>query len=259
MSWITMFNDFHSRAIAEAYPESVRVLYDTLIYEFNKAFWSPELIYSERELSRLTCLSPATIHRSLKFLSDRKYIKTWRTRNKTVFKLLGDAVPQPQTRSTNEANSEHLRSNREAESLVCYTTHAKTKDFKTEDKDDDASAKDVAGVTVTGLESYALAIPLNSPKSDANDIHDVWFRVFNTKLTGDDALTLEMLAGKDYAKAVAAIERTKAKNPARPFAYFKAVYDGLKAPMPQPSQQKKSVTTTGDDFINEQLKLAGVI
>lgn len=256
MSWIDMLNDFHSRAIAEAYPESVRVLYDTLTYEFNKAFWPPELIYSERELSRLTCISPATIHRSLKFLSDRKYIKTWRTRNKTVFKLLGDAVPQPQTRSTDEANSEQSWSSREAKSLVCYTTHAKTKDFKTADRDEDASAKDVAGVTVAGLESYALTIPLNSPKTDANNIHNVWFRAFNTDLTGNDTLTLEMLANKDYAKTVTAIERTKAKNPTKPFAYFKAVYDGTPT---QPSPKKKSVTTTDKDVISEQLRLAGVI
>ena len=132
MSFVDLFKSFHSRAIAEVYPASVRVLFDSFLYDFNVAYWSPELIYSERELSRLTGLSQSTIHRAIKFLSDRGIIKTWRTRNKTVVKLLGNAVPQPQPRAGNESAMNQTRINSESKSLISYTLNSVGE--KTEDR-----------------------------------------------------------------------------------------------------------------------------
>lgn len=108
MSLIDLFKEFHSRAIVDVYPPSARALFDTFIFDFNAAFWPEERVYSERELSRLTGLTPATTHRSLKFLADHGHIKTKSSKRGTVVKLTGV------TWSTNEAPVEHQRSTNEA-------------------------------------------------------------------------------------------------------------------------------------------------
>lgn len=108
MSLIDLFKEFHSRAIVDVYPPSARALFDTFIYDFNAAFWPEERVYSERELSRLTGLTPATTHRSLKFLADHGHIKTKSSKRGTIVKLTGV------TWSTNEAPMKHQRSTCEA-------------------------------------------------------------------------------------------------------------------------------------------------
>ena len=111
-------NAFHEKAIVQVYPTSVRVLYPYLLYKFNKAYWAEELSYSQREMAQETNLSVATVNRSLKFLSDRGYIKTWKSRGRTIIKLLGTSAKQ-------QCNSG------ETSRAVCYTRTRE--DVKTKD------------------------------------------------------------------------------------------------------------------------------
>lgn len=88
---IELFKDFHSQAVEGKYPASSRALYYFFIGELNKRYWATdELSYSERELADLVGLSKSTIHDAVKFLCDRKFIKTSRDKAKTrtFFKIL---------------------------------------------------------------------------------------------------------------------------------------------------------------------------
>ena len=116
MGFIDLFKDFHREAIRQEFPTSARVLYDILLYEFNGRYWTEEIGFSERDLSVLTGLSAATVHRAVKFLSDRNFIKTRRAKHGTAFKLLGENVPEEmkQPRSSNEAVVKQERSSNEA-------------------------------------------------------------------------------------------------------------------------------------------------
>ena len=93
MGFIDLFKDFHREAIRQEFPTSARVLYDTLLYEFNGRYWTEEIGFSVRDLSLSTGLPVSSTHRAIKFLSERGYIKTFRTKQGTGFKLLGDNVP----------------------------------------------------------------------------------------------------------------------------------------------------------------------
>lgn len=266
MSYLDLLKEFHSRAIAEVYPPSARVLYEGLLYDFNAAYWKPELIYSERELSKLTGLSPATVHRAIKFLSDRGIIKTWRTRNKTVVKLLSQAVPQPQSRSDDEANVKQSRSKSEAKSLVSYTPHAKTEDLKDRDSRADAHVceGDVAGATKPQV-SNTRTLPLSSPTSsdvDANRIHEEWVKEIGQSLRKDQLAELAKLASEDYTRAQVAIARTKAQKLSKEkrqeklsdaFAYFKAVYFKLTADEVAKQAPTKAIPPKYTDTTEQEL------
>ena len=115
MSLIDLFKEFHSQTVEKAYPVNARLLGYWFIGEFNEAFWQEELSYSESELSRLTGIPQASIHRAVKYLCDRGHLKTWRKQKtgKTIFKLLSDKLPSKQERSTNELPTKQQRSNSE--------------------------------------------------------------------------------------------------------------------------------------------------
>lgn len=136
MGFIDLFKDFHREAIRQEFPTSARVLYDILLYEFNGRYWTEEIGFSERDLSVLTGLSAATVHRAVKFLSDRNFIKTRRAKHGTSFKLLGENVPEEmkQSRSSNEAVVKQERSSCEAvEANPNIRVRDKTEDIKTTD------------------------------------------------------------------------------------------------------------------------------
>ena len=114
MSLIDLFKGFHYRSTLEGFPPSARVLYFVLIGEFNARFWQTEISYSVRELSGLTGLSIASVHRATKFLADRAYIKTWRKGNRTIFRLLGD-VPQNSACNENAELSKQTCNNLETQ------------------------------------------------------------------------------------------------------------------------------------------------
>lgn len=90
MSLIDLFKEYHSQTVEKEYPASARLLGYWLIGEFNKAHWAEELSFSERDLCRLTGLPASTIHSAIKYLCDRRIIKTWRKQKtgRTIFKLL---------------------------------------------------------------------------------------------------------------------------------------------------------------------------
>lgn len=90
MSLIDLFKEYHSQTVEKEFPASARLLGYWLIGEFNKAHWKEELSFSERDLCRLTGLKESTIHSAIKYLCDRRIIKTWRKQktSRTIFKLL---------------------------------------------------------------------------------------------------------------------------------------------------------------------------
>ena len=106
MSMIDLFKEFHSQAEEREYLPAARLLGYWFIGAFNEAFWQEELRFSETELSRLTGIPNASIHRAVKYLCDRGFLKTWKKNNKTIFKLLSDKVPPPLGRSTGEVTVE---------------------------------------------------------------------------------------------------------------------------------------------------------
>lgn len=144
MSLIDLFKWFHYRSTLEGFPPSARVLYFVLLGEFNARFWQNEISYSERELSGLTGLSNASVHRAIKFLADRAYIKTWRKGNRTIFRLL-DVVPESSARSETTKIAAQSRSEVETqtERSAVFAIPATREDLrqKTEDNNvDDVDA-----------------------------------------------------------------------------------------------------------------------
>lgn len=130
MSLIDLFKEFHSQAVVYAYPMSARALYFTLLGDFNAAYFPEERVYSERELSRLTGLTPTTVHRTLKFLADRGHIKTKATKRGTVI-ILNEA-PVKHERSTDEAPAKQS----EGIPNIRARKDVKTLDVKTKSRED---------------------------------------------------------------------------------------------------------------------------
>lgn len=87
MSLINLFKEFHRDAIQQEFPPSTRVLFDTLLYKFNEAFWTDKLVLSERELISLTGLPKTTVNDAKRFLAARRIIKITPFKNKTAYSL----------------------------------------------------------------------------------------------------------------------------------------------------------------------------
>lgn len=123
MSLIDLFKGFHYRSTLEGFMPAARVLYFVLLGEFNARYWQTEISFSVRELSGLTGLSIASVHRAIKFLADRAYIKTWRKGNRTIFRLLGD-IPQNVACNTATEKTEQARNKAETqtERLAVFAT-----------------------------------------------------------------------------------------------------------------------------------------
>lgn len=123
MSLIDLFKGFHYRSTLEGFMPAARVLYFVLLGEFNARYWQTEISFSVRELSGLTGLSIASVHRAIKFLADRAYIKTWRKGNRTIFRLLGD-IPQNAACNTATKITEHAcnKPETQAASLAVFAT-----------------------------------------------------------------------------------------------------------------------------------------
>lgn len=90
MSLIDLFRGFHSEAIQQEFPSSTRVLYYTLLGEFNSARWIDKLAFSERDLMQLTGLKKSTLHDAKHFLTSRHIIKCAPFKNKTSYSLVTD-------------------------------------------------------------------------------------------------------------------------------------------------------------------------
>ncbi len=230
MSLIDLFKEFHSRAIVYAYPLSVRALFDTILYDFNAAFWPEERVYSERELSRLTGLSAGTIHRALKFLSDRGHIKTHSTKRGTVVKLL------EHPRSTDEAPVEHPRSTREAvggSSTIRAREDVKTSDFKTlREPESRARARAAAPVNESVFDTWANEMHRPLGASERYELAD-----------------LEEEFGTEKIKA--AIVATRQKFHWATFANFKTVLKGDNHRAKSGNTGNSSVNATSGERISE--------
>ena len=136
MSFIDLYRELHADKIQQEFPPSSRVLIDTLIGEFNSARWIDSLVFSERDLVRLTGLKKTTLHEAKHFLTAREYIKCTPFKNKTRYVLgdklkgwlnrpAGDRLP-----TTNRPLTDQLPTTFENSNI-----HArdKTEDFKTLD------------------------------------------------------------------------------------------------------------------------------
>ena len=65
---IEVYRGFWSEAIALGYPASARVLFDTVMYKLNEAYWAAEVMLSERELMRMSQLPKTTLHEAKEYL-----------------------------------------------------------------------------------------------------------------------------------------------------------------------------------------------
>ena len=102
MSLIDLFKDFHHDAIQQEFPPSARVLFDTLLYKFNEAFWTDELVLSERDLTQLTSLPKTTLNEAKHFLASRHIIKVTQFKNKTAYSLNSTFFSQTERRPVSD-------------------------------------------------------------------------------------------------------------------------------------------------------------
>lgn len=211
MNLIDLFKEFHSRAVVCAYPLSARVLYFTLLGDFNAAYFPEERVYSERELSGLTGLSPEPVHRALKFLADRGHIKTKKTKRGTVIQLCTCQAPAKHEPSTCQAPA------KQSISLISYTQN---QDEKTKKEEEES-----AGASESKLVTDSTEM----------DVHDLWEHETGFALHGSVAYELESLE-KTYGRESfhSALIKAVQSNTANRlnFNYFKKVLENLNKPKP---------------------------
>ena len=118
---IDLFKEFHRNATQQEYPPSSRVLYMTLLGEFNSARWPDSLVLSTRDLTQLTGLPTTSVHRAKQFLTSKGIIKCRPFKNKTSFSLT------EQSRNSNGTVAEQSRNTFENPNIRAR------EDVKTED------------------------------------------------------------------------------------------------------------------------------
>lgn len=123
MTLIDLFKEFHRNATQQEYPPSSRVLYMTLLGEFNSARWPDSLVLSTRDLTQLTGLPTTSVHRAKQFLTSKGIIKCRPFKNKTAFSL-----PTEQSRNSNGTVTEQSRNTFENPNI-----HVREEDVKTLD------------------------------------------------------------------------------------------------------------------------------
>lgn len=114
MTLIDLFKEFHRNATQQEYPPSSRVLYMTLLGEFNSARWPDSLVLSTRDLTQLTGLPTTSVHRAKQFLTSKGIIKCRPFKNKTSFSLTEQSrntngTVTEQSRNTSENPNIHVR------------------------------------------------------------------------------------------------------------------------------------------------------
>lgn len=119
---IDLFKEFHRNATQQEYPPSARVLYLTLLGEFNSERWPDSLVFSTRDLTQLTGLPTTSVHRAKQFLTSKGIIKCRPFKNKTSFSLT------EQSRNTNGTVTEQSRNTSENPNI-----HVREEDVKTLD------------------------------------------------------------------------------------------------------------------------------
>lgn len=218
--------------------------------KFNQAHWAETIQVEDAELLKLICwydktgkpTSIDTIRKAKARLKKKGFIdfEPGKGNRPTEYRLIR-LYPTDTPADTPTNTPADL-------GVVSYTRMREdVKDFKDfKDREDDGRVRegDVAEATKPQVSNTSV-LPLKSPisETDANEIHDVWFKAFDEPLLGDNALKLEQYAKEDYAKTQAAIAKTatakakKAKggNPlTNPFAYFQTVYNDESSEQTQP-------------------------
>ncbi|MBR0062158.1 MAG: hypothetical protein IJP68_11850 [Selenomonadaceae bacterium] len=122
MTLIDLFKEFHRNATQQEYPPSSRVLYMTLLGEFNSARWPDSLVLSTRDLAQLTGLPTTSVHRAKQFLTSKGIIKCRPFKNKTSFSLT------EQSRNTNGTVTEQSRNTSENPNIRVREEDVKTLD-----------------------------------------------------------------------------------------------------------------------------------
>lgn len=144
MSFIDLYRELHADKIQQEFPPSSRVLIDTLIGEFNSARWIDSLVFSERDLVRLTGLKKTTLHEAKHFLTAREYIKCTPFKNKTRY-VLGDKLKEWLNRPAGDRlpTSNRPLTDRLPTTFENSNIHArdKTEDLKTKDLSAPATAR----------------------------------------------------------------------------------------------------------------------
>lgn len=231
MSLIDLFKEFHRDAIQQEFPPSARVLYDTLLYKFNEAFWIDKLVLSERDLTQLTGLSPASVHRAKHFLASRQIIKCTPFKNKTSYSL-GEAVMK-QLRSSNEAVMKQSWSSREAvggSSYIRVREDVKTLDVKTSPLPTDTTARVCAPVN------------RNSEEADLDAIVDRWqelrFGRLNIEMVSELELLLKKHGFDKINRAMTEAAESNGKSQGVSFKFFKAVLENTGKPTQKAGEKR---------------------
>ena len=146
MSFIDLYNGLHSEATQQGFPPSARVLIYTLVGEFNSARWIDSLVFSERDLIRLTGLKKTTLHEAKHFLTSRRLI-TCKPFKNTFSYSLGDDLKSLLSRPVGDQKATIYRpeGDQKATTFENSNIHAcdKTEDKKIKDISVRARAFDV--------------------------------------------------------------------------------------------------------------------
>lgn len=231
-------NDFHKLIEVKRPTSSAQLVGLTLLHLNNKSGNSGTVKISDRELMFRTRLSKQTVTDAKRYLKNIGWLDFSIDKQKVTTYTLTFFSDKVGHEVGHELGHQlgHSR-------LVPYTPDSsKRKEEQTADAG--VCEGDVAGATKPQV-SNTRTLPLSSPTSsdvDANRIHEEWVKALGKSLQGNQALELETLASKDYARAQVAIARVKANKATNPFAYFKAVYSKL-TPEEVAAQTPKPKTT----------------
>lgn len=218
MSLINLFKEFHRDAIQQEFPPSTRVLFDTLLYKFNEAFWTDKLVLSERELISLTGLPKTTVNDAKRFLAARHIIKITPFKNKTAYSLGDEWAKLAPTGSRPLTDQSPTISRPVSDRFGGLSiTHAcedvKTLDVKT---------------------SHTHTARAREEVEDC-DIFEVWREKTESPVLGENKYDLLAKAEENYALTVRAmVQAMETKTTfVLQYAHFKKTYDELKKPQPQ--------------------------
>lgn len=210
MDLFSLFKDFYSVAIVNKYPANVRGVYDSLLYDFNARFFPEHCIYTQRELSEMTGLSLSTLHRALKFLSERGHITVRSSKKGTVIRLRNE-TPVEHKWNTNGTQGA-------AVGLVSYTpqAHAEVSNTNLKTKNEETKKEEEARARVSEM-----------------DVQDLWEYETGYALHGSIAYELESLEktyGRESFHSALIKAMQSSTSPKLRFSYFKKVLENLNKP-----------------------------
>lgn len=213
MSLINLFKEFHRDAIQQEFPPSTRVLFDTLLYKFNEAFWTDKLVLSERELISLTGLPKTTVSDAKHFLAARHIIKITKFKNKTAYSLCDEWAKLAPTNSRPLSDQSPTTFRPVPDRFGGLSITREHEDVKTED------VKTSHTLTARAREEDC-------------DIFKVWREKTESPILGDNKYDLIAKAEENFeltTQAIVQAMETKTTFVLQ-YAHFKKTYDKLKNP-----------------------------